>query len=208
VMESEQCQREGISPFYQAEVGEGCQVSGVLRVNKVAGNFHVAHGESIIRDGRHIHQFNPADAPFYNISHSIHSLSFGDTYPNMPANPLDGGNFYQDIIYFTKIANTNLLSMLLNINIYISRLISSDPYCPAGSWHGIISVLHSHHPYRVHGQVRTRHQVSVHQRVHCQREVPAVLRGHWRGWWLCSGTGKQSSSSSIITTVDLYMTFS
>ena len=53
---------------------------------------YVAHGESIIRDGRHIHQFNPIEAPKYNISHTIHTLSFGDkVYAHMPPNPLDGG---------------------------------------------------------------------------------------------------------------------
>jgi hypothetical protein len=64
-----------------------------MNVNKVAGNFHIAHGESIIRDGRHIHQFIPAEAHTFNISHSLHSISFGDPYPNMPINPLDKVEF-------------------------------------------------------------------------------------------------------------------
>ena len=64
-------------------------VSGNMLVNKVAGNFHIAHGESIVRDGRHIHQFNPVLAPKFNISHTIHSVSFGEPYPYMKSNPLD-----------------------------------------------------------------------------------------------------------------------
>jgi hypothetical protein len=64
-------------------------MSGKMTVNKVAGNFHVAHGESIVRDGRHIHTFVPAEAPGFNVSHTIHSITFGDPYPNMPKNPLD-----------------------------------------------------------------------------------------------------------------------
>jgi hypothetical protein len=44
-----------------------------------------------VRDGRHIHQFNPAQAAKFNISHTIHSLSFGTRYDYMPANPLDNG---------------------------------------------------------------------------------------------------------------------
>lgn len=60
-----------------------------MKVNKVAGNIHIAQGESIVRDGRHIHQFNPVLAPKFNVSHTIHSFSFGDPYPNMPINPLD-----------------------------------------------------------------------------------------------------------------------
>lgn len=63
-----------------------------MLVNKVAGNFHIAHGDSIVRDGRHIHQFIPAEAPHYNISHTIHSISFGEEFPSMPPNPLDKGN--------------------------------------------------------------------------------------------------------------------
>jgi hypothetical protein len=68
-------------------------VTGHMLVNKVAGNFHIAQGESIVRDGRHIHQFNPALAPKFNVSHTIHSLSFGEPYPSMPANPLDSGTY-------------------------------------------------------------------------------------------------------------------
>ncbi len=94
VLNSEQCKRETELPFNNAEAGEGCLVSGFLKVNKVAGNFHIAHGESIIRDGRHIHQFNPKEAPSYNVSHTIHSITFGLKYPNMPHSPLNGGNIF------------------------------------------------------------------------------------------------------------------
>jgi hypothetical protein len=86
---SEQCQHDSTNPFANVEPGEGCRVTGTMNVNKVAGNIHIAHGESIVRDGRHIHQFLPQDAPNFNISHTIHKLSFGDAYPYMPENPLD-----------------------------------------------------------------------------------------------------------------------
>lgn len=88
---STQCLHDRATHFASVGADEGCMVSGHMRVNKVAGNFHIAHGESIVRDGRHIHQFNPALAPKYNISHTIHSISFGDPYPSMPSNPLDKG---------------------------------------------------------------------------------------------------------------------
>lgn len=86
---STQCIHDRAKHFANIGADEGCTVSGKMSVNKVAGNFHIAHGESIVRDGRHIHQFNPALAPKFNVSHTIHSLSFGDPYPSMPANPLD-----------------------------------------------------------------------------------------------------------------------
>jgi hypothetical protein len=57
VRNSEQCLREKNDPISGVRHGkEGCRVHGSMEVNKVAGNFHIAHGDSIIRDGRHIHQ--------------------------------------------------------------------------------------------------------------------------------------------------------
>mmetsp|Transcript_16272 Transcript_16272/g.27496 ORF Transcript_16272/g.27496 Transcript_16272/m.27496 type:complete len:415 (-) Transcript_16272:109-1353(-) len=89
---STQCLHDRAKHFASVGADEGCMVSGTMSVNKVAGNFHIAHGESIVRDGRHIHQFNPALAPKFNVSHTIHSVSFGEKYPSMPANPLDGAS--------------------------------------------------------------------------------------------------------------------
>ena len=82
------------------EKGEGCRINGYMNVNKVAGNFHIAHGESIVRDGRHIHQFIPAEAHTFNISHTLHSISFGEPYPNMPPNPLDKGTKFSRKPYY------------------------------------------------------------------------------------------------------------
>jgi hypothetical protein len=61
-------------------------------IDGALGNFHVAHGESIVRDGHHIHQFVPAEAPGFNVSHTVNSLSFGTPYPGMKRkNPMMGG---------------------------------------------------------------------------------------------------------------------
>jgi len=57
-----------------------------MLVNQVAGNFHFAIGESTVKDGRHIHQFSPVDAPFFNVSHTIYEISFGDLFPGEDAN--------------------------------------------------------------------------------------------------------------------------
>lgn len=57
--------------------GEGCNLSGTMTLNRVAGNFHIAMGEGVERDGRHIHTFVPDDTPNFNASHVIHHLSFG-----------------------------------------------------------------------------------------------------------------------------------
>lgn len=88
---STQCLRDSHNPFAHVKKGEGCRITGHVLVNKVSGNLHVAFGDSVVRDGMHIHQFIPQDAPSFNASHTIHSLSFGEPYPDMPPNPLDNG---------------------------------------------------------------------------------------------------------------------
>jgi Endoplasmic reticulum vesicle transporter len=39
-------------------------------VNKVAGNFHMAMGESMVKDGRHVHIFNIDDSDTFNIRYA------------------------------------------------------------------------------------------------------------------------------------------
>ena len=76
---AEQCKREGktkVKPKLMSK-GEGCNMSGYMTFSRVSGNFHIAMGEGVERDGRHIHKFQPEDAPNFNASHIIHSLSFG-----------------------------------------------------------------------------------------------------------------------------------
>lgn len=86
---STQCLHERAHQFSDVNPDEGCTITGSMKVNKVAGNFHIAHGDSVVRDGKHIHQFNPATAPGFNVSHTINSMSFGEEYPSMPSDPLD-----------------------------------------------------------------------------------------------------------------------
>lgn len=109
---STQCLHDVQNPFAHVKKGEGCRLTGHALVNKVSGNFHVAFGDSIVRDGMHIHQFLPQEAPTFNVSHTIHSLSFGDPYPGMPPNPLDNGNLREKyrcifIFYFCVIFHSS-----------------------------------------------------------------------------------------------------
>jgi hypothetical protein len=71
----------------------GCQIYGVLDVNKVAGNFHFAPGRSFSQEQEtrvhHIHEFNPYLISRFNASHTIHELSFGLRLPDI-IYPLDG----------------------------------------------------------------------------------------------------------------------
>ena len=77
---AEQCIREGRGKNEPKRMtgGEGCNLSGHFTVNKVAGNFHIAMGEGVDREGRHIHQFLPEDRINFNASHIINDLSFLD----------------------------------------------------------------------------------------------------------------------------------
>ncbi|KAJ7960193.1 Endoplasmic reticulum-Golgi intermediate compartment protein 3 [Quillaja saponaria] len=67
------------------ENGEGCQVYGVLDVQRVAGNFHISvHGLNI-----YVAQMIFGGSKNVNVSHVVHDLSFGPKYPGIH-NPLDG----------------------------------------------------------------------------------------------------------------------
>jgi hypothetical protein len=86
---AEQCIREGRDKQEPKRMvkGQGCNLAGYMTVNRVSGNFHIAMGEGIERDGRHIHTFLPEDAVNFNASHIIHLLSFG---PEDGKEPLNG----------------------------------------------------------------------------------------------------------------------
>eukprot|EP01065_Artemidia_motanka_P038126 TRINITY_DN46996_c0_g1_i1.p1 TRINITY_DN46996_c0_g1~~TRINITY_DN46996_c0_g1_i1.p1 ORF type:complete len:458 (+),score=133.80 TRINITY_DN46996_c0_g1_i1:56-1429(+) len=56
----------------------GCNMAGVLVTSKVKGNFHFSPGRSVALGRKLVHLFNPVAAMRYNISHTVHHLSFGD----------------------------------------------------------------------------------------------------------------------------------
>ncbi|KAK9808956.1 hypothetical protein WJX72_006989 [[Myrmecia] bisecta] len=84
-----QCAREGFVEKLQAQKGEGCHMWGFLEVNKVAGNFHFAPGKSFQQGNMHVHDLVPFGTTEFDLSHTVHKLSFGEEYPGMK-NPLDG----------------------------------------------------------------------------------------------------------------------
>ncbi|KAL0476433.1 endoplasmic reticulum-golgi intermediate compartment protein 3 [Acrasis kona] len=94
----------------------GCQIYGVLKVNKVSGNFHFAPGRSFSQEQEtrvhHIHEFNPYLISRFNSSHTIHELSFGlriddAVYPldNHIESVPDGSALYK---YFIKVVPTTV----------------------------------------------------------------------------------------------------
>lgn len=118
---AEQCIREGRDkkePKLMTQ-GQGCQLSGYMTVNRVAGNFHIAMGEGIERNGRHIHTFVPEDAPNFNASHTIYELSFGPDGQQNNGSPLNGvSKIVKDehgttglFQYFIKVVPTNYIGL-------------------------------------------------------------------------------------------------
>jgi hypothetical protein len=190
---STQCIHDRARHFANLGEDEGCMVSGRMLVNKVAGNFHIAQGESIVRDGRHIHQFNPALAPKFNVSHTVHSLSFGEPYPSMPVNPLDGGESCVVLCGFTW---STCLHGLVDTDDHINRMFEvtnpsshhpiiwpahptfcSQAHHRRGRDDGSVPVLHPGHPHHLHERVRLP---DLHQPVHHHRPLPPAGPAHAR----------------------------
>lgn len=57
---------------------DSCRVFGTLKLNKVAGNFHITQGKSLHFGQGHLHLNIMFDDVATNFSHRITKLSFGD----------------------------------------------------------------------------------------------------------------------------------
>jgi len=77
---AEQCVREHKTGAKAMSNGEGCQIAGFMTFNRLNGNFHIAMGEGVERNGHHIHTFLPDDMENFNASHIIHELRFGEVF--------------------------------------------------------------------------------------------------------------------------------
>jgi len=90
----------------------GCLLSGSFSVNKVAGSFHVAVGDTHSDPGqRHHHHWDEPLRQFgFNSSHHISHLSFGEEFPGI-VNPLDGFTYVEPALgqqqYFLQIVPTS-----------------------------------------------------------------------------------------------------
>jgi len=89
---------------------EGCIVEATLNLNRVAGNVHIAVGESHVDGGRHHHHWNEQHRKLgFNSSHYITQFLFGDEFPGM-RNPLDGFKYVEQGVgqqqYFLQVVPT------------------------------------------------------------------------------------------------------
>jgi hypothetical protein len=69
------------------QMNEGCRLHGHLEVNKVAGNFHIAPGQSFQQHHVHVHSLRNIRFNLLNTTHYVNDLSFGEYFPDQ-VNPL------------------------------------------------------------------------------------------------------------------------
>jgi hypothetical protein len=60
----------------------------------VAGNFHFSPGKSFQAGGAHVHDYALFKQAYFNMSHTVNALSFGQQFPGI-VNPLDGATKIQ-----------------------------------------------------------------------------------------------------------------
>jgi hypothetical protein len=91
----EQCEREAFTDSLKSQFNDkgGCRIYGVLELNKASGHFLIAPHKHLEEAGTtglfDILELISFTFSQFNISHSINSLSFGDTFPGIKS-PLDG----------------------------------------------------------------------------------------------------------------------
>lgn len=91
-----QCDREAYVTNMKDQFAEdgGCQLYGILELNKASGHFHIAPHKRLQENGVRsglIDLMELISFAFsqFNITHTINSLSFGDNFPGINS-PLDG----------------------------------------------------------------------------------------------------------------------
>lgn len=85
-----QCVEEKFVDNLKNQKDEGCQLTGYFMVNKVRGNFHVAVGRAVSTEHGHMHDTEMfMFMNFFNLSHNINELSFGEQFPGQ-INVLNG----------------------------------------------------------------------------------------------------------------------
>jgi len=105
-----QCKSEEFQMLELQKSGQGCRLKGEVEVTSVAGNFHFAPAERLKSSHRNQAEALKFTFQQFNVSHTIHKLSFGREFPGI-RDPLDdhskvitdGYGMYQ---YFVKVVPT------------------------------------------------------------------------------------------------------
>ncbi|KAF4210227.1 hypothetical protein CNMCM8980_004547 [Aspergillus fumigatiaffinis] len=185
----EQCEREGYAARIDAQRREGCRLEGILRVNKVVGNFHIAPGRSFTSGQVHAHDLQNyldlelPDNEKHTMTHHIHQLRFGPQLPvevsdrwqwtdHHHTNPLDStsqetNDPAYNFVYFVKVVSTSYLPLGWD-PLFSSAAHNAHDQIPLGS-HGIA--------YGSGGSIET-HQYSVTSHKRSLRGGDASDEGH------------------------------
>ncbi|CAI5726405.1 unnamed protein product [Peronospora destructor] len=83
-----QCQQSELEKVLRGEVDEGCRIKGSLVVSKVAAKLYFAPSKFFTSGYVSTKDLMNATFKVFDTSHTVHSLSFGEAYPDM-INPLD-----------------------------------------------------------------------------------------------------------------------
>jgi len=148
----EQCNREGYAEKIDIQRREGCRLDGIIRVNKVIGNFHIAPGRSFTSGNIHAHDLDTyfdsslSSDEAHTMSHQIHQLRFGPQLPKEVSqrwqwtdhhhtNPLDETRQYTNqpaynYMYFIKVVSTSYLP--IGIDHHFSSALHSNSRAPLG----------------------------------------------------------------------------
>ena len=83
-----QCSKERLEQSLALAHHEGCNVYSRFTVSRVQGNIHFIPGKAFTILGQHLHDIGGEEIQRLNLSHIIHTLQFGATFPGQ-TNPLD-----------------------------------------------------------------------------------------------------------------------
>lgn len=83
-----QCGKERLEQSLALAHHEGCNVYARFTVSRVQGNIHFIPGKAFQIMGQHLHDIGGEEIQKLNLSHVIHTLQFGATFPGQ-MNPLD-----------------------------------------------------------------------------------------------------------------------
>lgn len=84
-----QCAEERLRHALAMKAHEGCNIVVRFVVNRVQGNLHLIPGRAFAHLGQHLHDLGGDELKTLNLTHTVHALAFGDTFPGK-SSPLDG----------------------------------------------------------------------------------------------------------------------
>ncbi|TIA87457.1 hypothetical protein E3P99_03160 [Wallemia hederae] len=120
-----QCVDEHWAERVKEQSNEGCNVAGLVDVNKVVGNFHISPGRSFQSNAHHIHDLVPYlknTNTHHDFGHIMHHLSFKSTNEPENSDELKALLGINDPLSNTK-AHTEVSNYMFQ---YFVKVVSTD----------------------------------------------------------------------------------